>query len=199
MTQNAKNKNRTALALAGVAVIMVGASFAAVPFYNWFCRVTGYGGTPSIAQEGLSDELILDRVVKVRFDANVESGMPWTFRPMQTDMDIRIGESGLAFYETVNLSDKPIAGMASYNVTPDVAGGYFTKVHCFCFDSQVLQPGERVEMPVSFYIDPSIVDDVDGAEIEGITLSYTFHMAELPEAQAALTLTGEAAPTAASN
>lgn len=198
-TPQSRRQNRTALVLACIAVMMVGAAFAAVPFYNWFCRVTGYGGTTSVAEVAPAADHVLDKVIKIRFDANVEAGMPWKFKPMQTEMDIRIGESGLAFYEAINLSDKPVAGMASYNVAPDVAGGYFTKVHCFCFDSQVLQPGERVEMPVTFYVDPSIVDDIDGREIEGITLSYTFHLAELPEVQAAVTPTGGAAPTAASN
>lgn len=186
---------RTGLMLAGVAVVMVGASFAAVPFYDWFCRVTGYGGTVSVAA-GDSDA-VLDRTIKIRFDASLEAGMPWKFKPMQAEMDVRIGETGLAFYEAYNPTDRVIAGTASYNVAPDVAGGYFTKIHCFCFEQQVLQPGERVEMPVTFYVDPSIMDDVDGRDVEGITLSYTFHVTDLPQTQAALEPTGGTAPAAA--
>lgn len=190
---------RTAFALVGVAVSMGALSFAAVPFYDWFCRVTGYGGTTSVAAVAPEVDAILDKVIKIRFDANKDAGLPWQFRPLQVEMDIRIGESGLAFYEAYNPTSEPIAGMATYNVTPDVAGGYFTKVHCFCFDAQVLQPGERVEMPVSFYVDPSIVEDIDGRDVEGITLSYTFHLADLPQVQAALSPVSGAAPAAATN
>ncbi len=198
----APRPQRTALVLAGVAATMLGASFAAVPFYDWFCRVTGYGGEVAVSDTGAST--VLDRRITIRFDASRGQGMPWTFRPMQTEMQIRIGETGLAFYEAYNPTDRPVAGQASYNVAPDVAGGYFTKIHCFCFEMQVLQPGERVEMPVTFYVDPSIMDDVDGREVQAITLSYTFHVADLPQEQAALTpatdtKTGEAGQPAASN
>ncbi len=193
---------RTAAILTGVAALMLGLSFAAVPFYNWFCRVTGYGGEVSVSDTGADS--ILDRKITVRFDASREAGMPWEFRPLQTEMEIRIGETGLAFYEAYNPTDHAIAGQASYNVAPDVAGGYFTKIHCFCFEMQVLQPGERVEMPVTFYVDPSIMDDIDGRNVEAITLSYTFHIAELPMEQAAVapvagSPTGEAGQPAASN
>ncbi len=204
MSARAPNPARTALVLVGVAVLMLGASFAAVPFYDWFCRVTGYGGTVAVAVSEQGADRVLDKRIKVLFDASLEAGMPWKFRPLQNEMDIRIGETGLAYYEAVNPTDHPIAGRASYNVAPEVAGGFFTKIHCFCFDMQVLQPGERVEMPVSFYVDPSIVDDIDGREIEAITLSYTFHVVPLPETQAALqaepTLpTGEAGAPARTN
>src|SRR5690606_25234980 len=127
-------------------------------------------------------------------------GMPWHFKPTVTEMKVKIGENGLAFYEAYNPTDKPIAGTASYNVAPDTAGGHFVKVHCFCFEQQVLQPGERVDMPVSFYVDPSIVDDPDAKGLKEITLSYTFHTTDLPQGQAdASQATGGAAPTAASN
>jgi cytochrome c oxidase assembly protein subunit 11 len=175
--------NQTALKLAGVAVLMASLSFAAVPFYDWFCRVTGFAGTTSVA-DGPADE-ILDQTVIVRFDASVEAGMPWQFRPVQRKMEIRIGETGLAFYEAYNPTDRVIAGTASYNVTPDAAGGYFTKIACFCFEMQVLQPGERVEMPVSFYVDPEMVRDDEGRFVKEITLSYTFHETDLPQEQAA--------------
>lgn len=194
--QNRKS-NLLAVKLAGVGVTMCALSFAAVPFYDWFCRVTGYGGTTSTAVA--APDQVLDRTIKIRFDASLEAGMPWQFKPMQTEMDIRIGETGLAFYEAYNPTDRTIAGTASYNVAPDVAGGFFTKIHCFCFEQQVLKPGERVEMPVTFYVDPSIMNDVDGRDVEGITLSYTFHVTDLPEEQASLEPTGTQAPPAAAN
>ena len=189
-------QGRTAAGLLAVVVTMASLSFAAVPFYDWFCRVTGYGGTVAVAETGA--DTILDRTMKIRFDASLEAGMQWHFRPEVTEMEIRIGETGLAFYEAYNPTDRVIAGTASYNVSPDSAGGYFTKIDCFCFEMQVLQPGERVMMPVSFYVDPAIVDDPEGQFVKAITLSYTFHETDLPEAQAALDTT-TAAPTAASN
>ncbi|OYU41418.1 MAG: cytochrome c oxidase assembly protein [Pseudorhodobacter sp. PARRP1] len=188
-------KKKTAVLLAGVAVVMLSLSFAAVPFYNWFCRVTGYAGTTSVAAQG-ADE-ILDQTVKIRFDASLEAGMPWQFRAMQPSMELRIGETGLAFFEAYNPTDKPVGGQASYNVTPDQSGGYFTKIECFCFTEQVLQPGERVQMPVSFYVDPSIVKDPEASLIKEITLSYTFHVADIPEKQAANTVAPALAETPA--
>jgi len=175
---------RMAVKLAGVAAVMVSLSFAAVPFYDWFCRVTGYGGTTNVA-ETASDE-ILDRTVTIRFDSNVEPGMPWEFKPVERQVTLRIGETGLAFYEAYNPTDRPIAGTASYNVAPDAAGYYFTKIDCFCFEQQVLAPGERVTMPVSFYVDPDMVTSRDASKVRHITLSYTFYETELPEEQAAL-------------
>jgi cytochrome c oxidase assembly protein subunit 11 len=177
-------QKKTAAYLAGVAALMLSLSFAAVPFYNWFCRVTGFAGTTSVAQE--PSDVILDKTVVVRFDASLDSNMAWEFKPMQTEMTIRIGETGLAFYEAYNPTDRPIAGTASYNVTPDQSGGYFTKIECFCFTQQVLQPGERVTMPVTFFVDPSIEENVEAREIKEITLSYTFYETPLPEKQAAL-------------
>lgn len=175
---------RMAVKLAGVAAVMVSLSFAAVPFYDWFCRVTGYGGTTNVA-ETASDE-ILDRTVTIRFDSNVEPGMPWEFKPVERQVTLRIGETGLAFYEAYNPTDRPVAGTASYNVAPDAAGYYFTKIQCFCFEQQVLAPGERVLMPVSFYVDPEMVTSRDASKVKHITLSYTFYETELPEEQAAL-------------
>ena len=180
--------NRTAAKLAGVALVMVSLSFAAVPFYDWFCRTTGFGGTTGVAETG--SDVILDRTIKVRFDASVERGMPWEFTPVDREMTLRIGETGLAFYEAYNPTDRVVAGTASYNVTPDAAGAYFEKIACFCFELQVLQPGERVQMPVTFFVDPAIVTGRDGQYVKEITLSYTFHETELPDEQAAL------APTA---
>lgn len=175
---------RTLVQTVAVVVTMGSLSFAAVPFYDWFCRVTGFGGTTSVAQTG--SDVVLDQTVKVRFDASLEQGMPWKFRPVVGAMQVRIGETVLAFYEAHNPTDRPIAGTASFNVFPYAAGGYFTKVQCFCFEEQVLQPGETVQMPVSFYVDPAIVDDPEGKFVQEIVLSYTFHQTPLPEAQAAL-------------
>ena len=180
--------NRTAAKLAGVALVMLSLSFAAVPFYDWFCRTTGFGGTTGVAETG--SDVILDRTIKVRFDASVERGMPWEFTPVDREMTLRIGETGLAFYEAYNPTDRVVAGTASYNVTPDAAGAYFEKIACFCFELQVLQRGERVQMPVTFFVYPAIVTGRDGQYVKEITLSYTFHETELPDEQAAL------APTA---
>lgn len=179
-----QGKNWTAVQLVAVVVTMGSLSFAAVPFYDWFCRVTGYGGTPQVAEA--APETILDQTVKIRFDASVEQGMAWTFKPVVRAMELRVGETGLAFYEAHNPTDRPIAGTASFNVFPDTVGGYFNKIECFCFTEQVLQPGETVQMPVTFFVDPSVVDDPDAAFVREITLSYTFHETPLPEEQAAL-------------
>lgn len=173
-------ENRTVAWLAGLVLTMGALAWAAVPFYDWFCRVTGYGGTTQVAQVG-SDQ-VLDQTIRVRFDANVDKNMGWTFRPMQTSMELKIGENGLAFYEAINTSDVPITGTASYNVAPDLAGYYFSKIQCFCFTEQTLQPGERIEMPVSFFVDPELVKDGDAAWIRDITLSYTFHRTEPKQA-----------------
>lgn len=170
---------KTAAMLVGVAAGMAALSFAAVPLYDLFCRVTGYGGTTSVASEASGE--ILDRTVKIRFDASLEKGMPWTFKPVVPEMTIRLGETGLAFYEVHNPTDRAIAGTASYNVSPDPAGGYFTKIACFCFELQVLQAGETAQLPVSFYVDPAMVDDLDGGNVQAITLSYTFHVTDMPE------------------
>ena len=178
-------QQKTVVQLVGVVVLMGGLAWASVPFYDWFCRVTGFGGVTGVAEAG--SDRILDQTITVRFDGSKERDMPWEFEPMQREMEIRIGETGLAFYEAYNPTDKPIAGQASYNVTPYEAGGFFTKIDCFCFTEQVLQPGERVEMPVTFYVDPEIVDDREGQYVNQITLSYTFYQIDLPEkVQAAL-------------
>ncbi|MAQ35827.1 cytochrome c oxidase assembly protein [Thioclava sediminum] len=181
MTQRPADRSNTRvlLSLLAVIVVMGAGAWAAVPFYNWFCKTTGYGGTTNTA-EVLPDK-VLDREILVRFDANVARGMPWEFKPVQTEMKLKIGQNGLAFYEAYNPTDHPIAGTASYNVSPDVAGYYFDKIQCFCFTEQVLQPGERVQMPVSFFVDPDIVEDADAKRIHAITLSYTFYETDLPE------------------
>ena len=172
-------KNRTLAQTVSVVLVMGALAWASVPFYDWFCRVTGFGGVTSVADAG-SDEII-EKTIKIRFDANVERDMPWVFKPMVREMELRIGETGLAFYEATNPTDHPIAGTASFNVTPYEAGGFFTKIDCFCFEEQVLQPGETVQMPVTFYVDPEITRDRDAKFVKYITLSYTFHQTDLPE------------------
>jgi len=175
------NRNsKTVVALVGVVLTMGALAWAAVPFYNWFCSVTGFGGTTQVSTQA-PDE-VLDEVVRVRFDANVDKNLDWTFRPMQTRMDVRIGQNAMAYYEAVNNSDQTITGTASYNVAPDVSGYYFDKIQCFCFTEQTLKPGERVEMPVSFFVDPELVNDRDASWVRDITLSYTFNRTEPKQA-----------------
>ncbi|MCQ0092192.1 cytochrome c oxidase assembly protein [Roseovarius sp. M141] len=175
---------RTALTLVGVVVIMGALAWASVPFYNWFCRVTGFGGITGVAEAG--SDVILDQTIKVRFDGSLSRDMPWEFKPEVREMELRIGETGLAFFEAYNPTDRPIAGQAAYNVTPYEAGGFFEKIECFCFTEQVLQPGERMDMPVTFFVDPAIVNDRDAKYTKVITLSYTFYEIDLPERQATL-------------
>lgn len=176
-------KGLVALALTGVVAGMVGLSFAAVPLYQMFCQVTGYGGTTQRA-DAAPDE-ILDKTVIVRFDANVDPKLPWTFVPEQRTMQVRIGESSLAFFKATNNSDKPVTGTAGFNVAPQAAGLYFAKVQCFCFTKQTLAPGETIEMPVSFFVDPKFVDDESTENIPEITLSYTFYRNDDPSDVAA--------------
>ncbi len=171
--------NRTAAQAVSVVVLMGALAWASVPFYDWFCRVTGFSGVTNIATSG-SDE-ILDQTIKVRFAASTAADMPWTFKPLQREMTVRIGETVLAFYEATNPTDHAIAGSASYNVAPYEAGGFFDKIDCFCFEQQILQPGETMNMPVTFFVDPAIVDDREGQYVHTITLGYTFHLNALPE------------------
>ncbi len=177
-------QSRTVASLVALVLTMGGLGFASVPLYDWFCRVTGYGGTTLEADAG--SDVILDQTIKIRFDGSLAKGMEWKFTPVQREMEVRIGETGLAFYEAYNPTDRPIAGSASYNVFPFTVGGFFTKIDCFCFEEQILQPGERLQMPVTFYVDPEIVEDKDGKFVEEITLSYTFYEIEQEEVQAAL-------------
>lgn len=176
---------KTVLQLVSVVLVMGALAWASVPFYNWFCRVTGFGGVTGVAEAG--SDVVLDETITIRFDASKERDFPWEFKPVVREMELKIGETGLAFYEAYNPTDHAIAGRASYNVAPYEAGGFFTKIDCFCFEMQVLQPGERVQMPVTFYVDPEIVEDRDAKYVHHITLSYTFHETEMPEEQASLT------------
>lgn len=177
MTLASKNR-RVFAVLAGVVAFTGGAAWASVPLYDWFCRVTGYGGTTVSAE--VADAEILEKTIQIRFDASLERGMPWDFKPLERQMEVRIGESVLAYYQASNPTDFPVAGTASFNVYPFTAGGYFVKLDCFCFEEQVLQPGESVVMPVNFYVDPEILNDQESSLTEVITLSYTFHETELP-------------------
>lgn len=155
---------------------MVGMAYAAVPLYQMFCQVTGLGGTTQRAER--PSHVVLDRKVTVRFDANVSPKLGWTFEPVQRTIEVNLGENVLVFYRASNITDRPITGTATFNVAPDAAGLYFSKIECFCFTEQTLQPGETVEMPVSFFVDPELVKDPDSARLRQITLSYTFYPVE---------------------
>lgn len=168
----AARNTATGVAAALVAVGMVGAAFAAVPAYRLFCQVTGYGGTTKVASA--VPGAVGERVIRVQFDANIAAGMPWDFRPEQREVGIRAGEAGLAFYLASNPTDRVVRGAASYNVSPQKAGRYFSKVQCFCFDEQTLEPGETVEMGVTFFLDPAFLTDHEMNDVDVITLSYTF-------------------------
>ncbi len=158
----------------GVAVGgMLCLSYAAVPLYRMFCQVTGFGGTTQRAEK--APDVVLDRQVTVRFDANVVPGMPWKFEPVVNTMSVKIGESSLAFYRATNTAHAAVTGTAAFNVSPDATGKFFSKIECFCFKEQTLQAGETVELPVSFFIDPSIEADRDARGTKEITLSYTFY------------------------
>ena len=183
---------RTALMGVGVIAAMVGLTAASVPLYDWFCRVTGYGGTTQRA-EGAPVEVV-DRAVTVRFNADVDPALGWRFEPVERKVEVKIGENRLAFYAATNTTDRPLVGTATFNVTPYDAGPYFSKIHCFCFEEQMLAPGETVEMPVSFYVDPAMLADADTEDLGTITLSYTFFLAEqATEELAARAPGGEAA------
>lgn len=170
--KNAGRNRIVAVALLLVVGGMTGLSFAAVPLYRLFCQVTGFGGTTQTALA--APDAVSDRVITVRFNADTAPDLPWTFRPVQHELAIRVGEEKLAFYEATNRSKETLTGTAVFNVTPLKAGLYFSKVHCFCFDEQQLKPGESAEMPVSFFIDPEIMQDPNLDDVETITLSYTF-------------------------
>ncbi len=163
---------RTALVLVGLVAGMVGLSFASVPLYRLFCQVTGYGGTTRVAES--LPEQIGERVLTIRFNSDTHPDLPWAFQPAQRAVELRVGESGLAFYKARNLAARATTGVSTFNVTPQKAGPYFNKVQCFCFEEQTLQPGEEIEMGVSFFVDPAIEDDPNLADVRTITLSYTF-------------------------
>jgi cytochrome c oxidase assembly protein subunit 11 len=166
---------RTVLSLVGVVGFMLGLSFAAVPLYDLFCRVTGFGGTTRVAEA--LPERVLEREVRVRFDAGVNQSIPWQFRPEVREVAVRPGEPMIVNYVVRNPTDRRMVGTATYNVTPDKAGIYFNKLQCFCFTEQPLDPGEEMVMPVVFFVDPAIADDRRMEDVTTITLSYTFFRA----------------------
>lgn len=180
----AQGKKRTLGALVIVAFAMLGLGFASKPIYDTFCRVTGYGGTTQVAD--VNNNEISDRVVTVRFDSNVVAALPWEFEPVQREQSIRIGENGLAFYRATNLSDQTIVGTSNYNVAPTKAAPFFSKLECFCFTEQRIEPGETVEFPVVYFVDPQIMDDDRFDDVKTITLSYTFFPVENPKQEARL-------------
>ena len=168
-------RDATVAAICGfVVVLMVGASYAAVPFYNWFCRATGFNGTTQVA-EAAPTGAPLERKIAVRFDSNVAGGLPWKFVPEQTEINIKIGEVVTIYYTVTNQSARTTTGQAAYNVAPLTVGAYFQKINCFCFTEQTMAPGETRQMPVVFYVDPSVVKDSDNDGLNTITLSYTFY------------------------
>ena len=183
-TRNPANM-RIVIACSAFVASMVGVSFAAVPLYKLFCQVTGYGGTTQRAEQ-MSDT-VLDRTMKVRFDSNVAAGLPWDFKPVEREVELRIGETIQIEYTAENTSDVATYGQATFNVTPMAAGAYFNKVQCFCFTETELKPGEIMNMPVVFFVDPAIIEDPDAKGVTTITLSYTFfpHASEKPVAAAA--------------
>ena len=183
MVQNLRSKNRLLFALLALLVVaMVGLSYAAVPLYDLFCRVTGFGGTTQVAK--MPSEARFDRVIKVRFDASLNGSFPWKFQPVQQEISLQVGETGLAFYRARNDSSAALVGTATFNVTPLKAGLYFNKIECFCFQEQKLNAGEQVDMPVTFFIDPEIMKDRNLDDVSTITLSYTFFEADKPTANA---------------
>jgi cytochrome c oxidase assembly protein subunit 11 len=157
-----------------VAVLMVGAAYAAVPFYNWFCRATGFNGTTQVAISAPSSAP-LARKIAVRFDSNVAGGLPWKFEPEQTEIQIKIGEVVTVYYNVTNLAARTTTGQAAYNVAPLTVGKYFEKINCFCFTEQTMAPGEKRQMAVVFYVDPSVAADSENDGLNTITLSYTFY------------------------
>ncbi len=180
----ARKNARIGLIVLAVFVLMVGLSFAAVPFYDMFCRVTGYAGTPS-AVENLPEK-ILDRVVTIQFNANTARDMPWTFKPQQKEIALKLGARGFTAFSAKNKMAYPTGGTALYNVTPLKVGKYFKKIQCFCFDEQILAPHQEVSMPVIFYVDPAMNDDPNMQDVTTITLSYTFFSAESAQLDQAL-------------
>lgn len=177
--QTGRSNARVAFMCGGLVAGMVGMAYASVPLYRIFCQVTGFGGTTQVA-EGPAGT-ILDQKINVEFDANVNRGLGWNFKPVQHKLTMKIGEEALAFYRAKNTTKHTITGTAVFNVTPPLAGKYFNKIECFCFTEQTLKPGQSVDMPVTFYVDPEIVKDDDLKKLKTITLSYTFYEADKDE------------------
>jgi cytochrome c oxidase assembly protein subunit 11 len=188
MSDLQRRNRRMMLGLVGLVGAMGALSYASVPLYQLFCRVTGYGGTPQIATAAPGVEQVLDRVMNVRFNADVNPALPWQFEPVERQVKVRVGETRLVYYRAQNLGSEPVVGTATFNVTPDKMGVYFSKLQCFCFTEQALAPGESIDMPVSFFIDPAIVRERNMDDVRTVTLSYTFFRA--PSQAAASKLAG---------
>jgi cytochrome c oxidase assembly protein subunit 11 len=188
------NRNGVVLgALVGVTLGMVALSFAAVPLYQVFCRATGFGGTTQRAAQAATQ--VLDRKIEIRFNTDVNSELPWLFKPNQRSVTLKVGETGMATFHAVNKSSEPVVGTAVYNVTPEKAGLYFDKIQCFCFTQQLLKPQESADLPVAFYVDPAIAKDPNLDDVTVITLSYTFYRAKSPALDKAVGAEGRAAET----
>jgi cytochrome c oxidase assembly protein subunit 11 len=179
VTPNLAKNRKVALMSAVVVASMVGLAYASVPLYRLFCQVTGFGGTTQRAQAAPED--IVERRMTILFDANTSGSLPWTFEPVQRSLIVRVGEENFAYYRATNRSSHHVTGTAVFNVTPDTAGAYFNKIQCFCFTEQTLKAGESVEMPISFFVDPAIVEDHGLDKVTAITLSYTFYPAGDPD------------------
>jgi cytochrome c oxidase assembly protein subunit 11 len=173
----------------GLVAAMVGLSFAAVPFYSWFCRTTGYGGTTQVAKAPPTQ--VSDRTITVRFDSNVAAGLPWRFEPERRTIDVKLGEVATVYYTVTNEAARVTAGQAGYNVSPSTVGIYFTKINCFCFTEQTMKPGEKRDMAVVFYVDPKLAEDTEQRNVNLITLSYTFYPARVPDQAAEKTTPGK--------
>lgn len=173
-----RRNRRTLVAMAGVGLAMLGLGFASVPLYRIFCEQTGFGGTTQRAAADVKLQPALGHTMSIRFDSNVQPGMPWKFYPEHPTDTVTVGARDMAIFIAKNMSDKPVTGTASFNVTPTQAGAYFTKIQCFCFTQQTLKPGEQVRMPVIYYVDPKILNDPDNRDTQEITLSYTFYPVE---------------------
>ena len=171
---------RVVLLSAATVAAMVGLTYASVPLYRLFCQATGFGGTTQRAEA--APQQVLDKTVSVRFDANTSGKLDWTFHPVQPSVKVKFGEQTMAYYEAVNRSSQTLTGSAVFNVSPPQAGAFFNKIQCFCFTEQTLKPGEKVEMPVTFFVDPDMLKDADAAGVEEITLSYTFYPVDKPMA-----------------
>ena len=191
MDELARRNRRIGLIAAGTVAAMVGLTFASAPLYDLFCRTTGYAGTTQVAKN--APDKAGERVVTIRFNADVARGLPWNFRPEQIEMRVKVGEEHLAFYQATNRTNRDITGTATFNVQPDQAGIYFQKIACFCFAEQTLAPGESIDMPVSFFIDPGIAKDPNTRDVRSITLSYTFFRAKHDADKLARSHNGEAA------
>jgi cytochrome c oxidase assembly protein subunit 11 len=183
--KTSRNNRRAVLGCLGALAVMGSITAASPTLYTMFCKATGYSGTTQRAEGNAGN--VLDRTITVRFDSNVSPKLPWSFEPDVAKMDVKIGETALAFFRATNNSDKPVTGQAVYNVTPEAFGAYFNKIECFCFKEQTLRPHQTVEMPVTFFIDPKMVDDSDTASQPEVTLSYVFFPAERPAATADVT------------